>query len=111
MQKIMKNDQKVTKRHFGGSPTVQKSADSRKTGKNRKKVNQKPIKKVTKKHQKGPKVCRKNAILGVKKAYLGVPKSIKKCHFRDTRRIKIVKNCQIPKTDSKKYSQKAHFKN
>ena len=78
----MKNDQKVTKRHFGGSPTVQKSADSRKTGKNHEKVNQKLIKKWSKSGQKGSKVCRKMTFWGSKKHGPGCPKVPKSAIFR-----------------------------
>jgi hypothetical protein len=91
--KIMKNRQKVAKRHFGGSPTVQKSTDSRKTVKNREKVNQKPIKKVTKKHQNGPKVCRKMPFWGSKKHGPGCQKASKSALFGHREGQK----CQNPK--------------
>jgi hypothetical protein len=96
----------MAKRHFGGSPTVQKSAGSRKTGKNHEKVNQKLIKKWSKTIKKGAKSLQENDILGVKKAWSRVSKSAKKCHFSSWGGSKTSKTVKSQKTDSKKYNQK-----
>ena len=77
----MKNHQKVSKWHFGGSLVVQKSADSRKTGKNHEKASQKLIKKWPKRAKKGSKVCRKMTFWGSKKHGPGGQKASKSALF------------------------------
>jgi hypothetical protein len=99
---------KVSKTAFFRVVRVGKITNSRKTGKNCQKVTQKLIKKWPKKHQKGPKVCRKNAILGVKKHTSGYPKVPKSALFGHQEGQKW-QNPKNPKTDSKKYSQKAQI--
>jgi hypothetical protein len=101
--KIMKNDQKVEKTTFWRVPHGPKISGQSQNSQKIRKSHSKTDQKVAKNDQKWGKSLQENDILGVKKACSGVPKN---AIFETLGRIKIFKNCQIPKTDSKKYSQK-----
>ena len=102
---------KVSKTAFFRVIRVRKITNSHKTGKNHEKVISKVIKKWPKKHQKGPKVCRKMPFWGSKKAWSWVSQKCQKVPVFDMGGVKKTSKSWNPKTWSKKYSKKLDSKN
>jgi hypothetical protein len=107
MPKTIKKCQKVEKRHFGGSPRVQKSTNSRKTGKNCQKVTQKLIKKWSKRVKKGSKKGQKSAgkwVFGGQKSMVPGVREGQKMPFFDMGRVKNAKSMK-----NRQKVEKRHF--